>query len=104
VTQLSLIPALEAARASRPLQAGQASETLQRNRHEGEPMSPPNRPTLAQVSYLKKLTGIRTDAQLARYVLRKIGGESGASSKPILTRRDFAKAIDLEVSEKRWTH
>lgn len=90
MVQLSLIPALEAARvaahltreASRPLVA----------------MAPANRPTSAQVSYLKKLTRIRTDAQLARFVSRKLGVEG----KTTLTRQDFAKVIDMEVCEKRW--
>jgi hypothetical protein len=88
--QLSLIPALEAARIP-----------TQPSMHPGRPvfaMAQVNRPTAAQISYLKKLTRIRTDVQLARFVVRKLGAESKAT----LTRQDFAKVIDMEVSEKRW--
>jgi hypothetical protein len=90
MVQLSLIPALEAARMSHtggPSDARAASA-----------MAPVNRPTPAQVSYLKKLTRIRSDVQLARFVVRKLGVEG----KNVLTRQDFAKVIDMEVSEKRW--
>jgi hypothetical protein len=90
MVQLSLIPALEAARVPTNYSA-KASRP-------GSDMAPTNRPTAAQVSYLKKLTRIRTDTQLARYVVRKLGLEG----KTTLTRHDFAKVIDMEVSEKRW--
>ncbi len=100
MTQLSLIPALEAARFW-------PSDRLFSARGDGQasaPMAPPNRPTAAQVTYLKRLTGIRTDSQLARYVVRKIGIDESVTGKTTLTRRDFAKAIDIEVAEKRWTN
>lgn len=90
MTQLSMIPALEAAR--RPLFLGEPSKMP------ASAMAPVNRPTSAQVTYLKKLTRIRTDVQLARFVVRKLGVES----KKVLTRQDFAKVIDMEVAEKRW--
>jgi hypothetical protein len=90
MVQFSLIPALEAAR----LPATYSSKASQ----PASAMSPANRPTEAQVSYLKKLTRIRADTQLARYVVRKLG----VDSKSTLTRHDFAKVIDMEVSEKRW--
>lgn len=90
MTQLSLIPALEASR--RPLFLGAPSSVP------ASAMAPINRPTAAQVSYLKKLTRIRTDVQLARFVVRKLGMEA----KKVLTRQDFAKVIDMEVAEKRW--
>ncbi len=90
MVQLSLIPALEAARLP-------VSSSTQVTRP-ASAMAPANRPTAAQISYLKKLTRIRTDVQLSRYVVRKLGVEG----KSILTRHDFAKVIDMEVSEKRW--
>ena len=90
MVQLSLIPALEAARTQNLLSATSNARS--------QSMVPENRPTAAQISYLKKLTNIRTDAQLARFVIRKLDLESQAS----LTRHDFAKVIDREVSEKRW--
>ena len=89
--QLSLIPALEAARA--------LTSAPSRSRHPGSDMASVNRPTSAQISYLKKLTRIKTDVQLARFVVRKLGGEG----KNTLTRHDFSKVIDMEVSEKRIT-
>lgn len=90
MVQLSLIPALEAARLpiNAPAYFTRPAST----------MAPVNRPTSAQVSYLKKLTRIRTDAQLARFVVRKLGVEG----KTTLTRQDFAKVIEMEVCEKRW--
>jgi hypothetical protein len=90
MVQLSLIPALEAAR----IPATYSSKA----ERPASAMAPANRPTAAQVSYLKKLTRIRTDVQLARYVVRKLGIEGKAT----LTRHDFAKVIDMEVCEKRW--
>ena len=103
--QLSLIPALEAARISprhTKSQTGRVDPST-------EPMAPPNRPTPAQVSYLKRLTGIRSDSQLARYVARRVNEceTTGSNHKPggaTLTRRDFAKVIDLEMAMKRWTN
>jgi hypothetical protein len=94
MVQLSLIPALEA---SRFLPQSQSSGSQNQS-----PMAPSNRPTAAQVSYLKKLTRIKTDTQLARYVMRKLNIASLSEAKGALTRQDFAKVIDLEVSEKRW--
>lgn len=90
MVQLSLIPALEAAR--------QPSVSNARMNRPASAMAPVNRPTAAQVNYLKKLTRIRSDVQLSRFVVRKLGVEG----KSVLTRQDFAKVIDMEVSEKRW--
>ena len=90
MVQLSLIPALEAARTQNILSAPMS--------YRAGAMVPANRPTAAQISYLKKLTNIRTDAQLARFVVRKLDLESQAS----LTRHDFSKVINREVAEKRW--
>jgi hypothetical protein len=101
MVQLSLIPALEAARFEPPAQ----------NQREGykaldtkllSPMAPANRPTTAQISYLKKLTRIRTDAQLARFVMRQLGIDSLEQAKGTLTRHHFAQVIDKEVFHKRW--
>ena len=88
--QLSFIPALEAARV--PIAFAEATNSAR------SAMAAANRPTAAQISYLKKLTRIRTDVQLARFVMRKLEVEN----KSILTRHDFAKVIDMEVCEKRW--
>jgi hypothetical protein len=100
MTQLSLIPALEAAR--RP--AREMTNPSAPQGHVGDPMAPANRPTAAQISYLERLTGIRTNTQLARYVARKASDGQSRDPKSILTKRDFAKVIDLEVAGKRWPH
>jgi hypothetical protein len=100
MTQLSLIPALEAAR----FRSADLAPIPRGDGQVGAAMELPNRPTAAQVSYLKRLTGIRTDVQLARYVSRKIAGDHHNETKSTLTKRDFAKAIDLEVAEKRWAN
>jgi hypothetical protein len=110
MVQLSLIPALEASRFAPAIQAaashrasshGASSHGASGQAHQSA-MAPANRPTTAQVSYLKKLTRIRTDAQLARYVSRKLDKGEATAIKTTLTRHDFAKVIDMEVSEKRW--
>ncbi len=90
MVQLSLIPALEAARQPHSFDKRMARPV--------SAMAPVNRPTAAQVSYLKKLTRIRSDVQLTRYVVRKLE----LDSKSVLTRHDFGKVIDMEVTEKRW--
>jgi hypothetical protein len=92
--QLSLLPALEAERPlTKPLVTTQRQDSL-----------PPavSRPTSAQVNYLKRLTGIRADGQLHRYVARKIGKQGSDKGKLVLTKQDFAQAIDRELNEKRW--
>jgi hypothetical protein len=61
-----------------------------------------SRPTTAQINYLKRLTGIRADGQLQRYVARKVGKQVQATEKLVLTKQDFAQAIDRELNEKRW--
>ncbi len=88
--QLSLIPALEAARKPE-VYATRSARAM-------SDMAVNNRPTPAQISYLKKLTRIKTDVQLARFVVRKLEMDS----KIVLTRQDFGKVIDMEVAEKRW--
>jgi hypothetical protein len=100
MTQLSLIPALEAAR--RPVR--EITNASAPQGHAGDPMAPANRPTAAQIAYLKRLTGIRTNTQLARYVARKASDSQSLDPKSILTKRDFAEVIDLEVAGKRWSH
>jgi hypothetical protein len=90
MTQLSFISALEAA--VKPV----APANIKGASHMA--MAVENRPTPAQVSYLKKLTRIRTDSQLSRFVMRRLGSESETT----LTRADFAKVIEMEVAEKRW--
>jgi hypothetical protein len=48
------------------------------------------------------LTGIRADGQLHRYVARKLGKQGLGQNKLVLTKQDFAQAIDRELNEKRW--
>ena len=92
--QLSLLPTLEA---ERPL----TKPVVTSHRQDSLP-SMVSRPTSAQVNYLKRLTGIRSDGQLHRYVARKIGKQSLGQKKLVLTKQDFAQAIDRELNEKRW--
>ncbi|MFN5552115.1 MAG: hypothetical protein ACK5BF_04530 [Hyphomonadaceae bacterium] len=92
--QLSLLPALEAERPR--------TKPLAPSYRQDSPLPVVSRPTSAQINYLKRLTGIRADAQLQRYVARKIGKQSVDQSKVVLTKQDFAQAIDRELNEKRW--
>ncbi|MFY7761742.1 hypothetical protein [Aquidulcibacter sp.] len=92
--QLSLLPALEA---ERPRTKPEAPSHRQ-----DSPMPAVSRPTSAQINYLKRLTGIRADGQLQRYVARKIGKPGMNQGKLVLTKQDFAQAIDRELNEKRW--
>jgi hypothetical protein len=92
--QLSLLPALEA-------ECPHAKPTVISQR-QGSPLSNASRPTSAQIAYLKRLTGIRADGQLHRYVARKIGKQGLDQGKLVLTKQDFAQAIDRELNEKRW--
>ncbi len=92
--QLSLLPALEA-------EAPKAARLTQPQRPEAG-LPSVSRPTSAQITYLKRLTGIRAEGQLARYVARKIGKQADGQGKLILTKQDFAQAIDRELNEKRW--
>jgi hypothetical protein len=92
--QLSLLPVLEAERPlTKPVVTSHRQDFL-----------PPtvSRPTSAQVKYLKRLTGIRADGQLHRYVARKLGKQGLGQNKLVLTKQDFAQAIDRELNEKRW--
>jgi hypothetical protein len=92
--QLSLLPVLEAERPlTKPAGPSHRQDSL-----------PPtvSRPTSAQVNYLKRLTGIRADGQLHRYVARKLGKQGLGQNKLVLTKQDFAQAIDRELNEKRW--
>lgn len=92
--QLSLLPALEA-------ESPRAKPVVPSHRQDS--LSPTvSRPTSAQVNYLKRLTGIRADGQLHRYVARRIGKQGSDQSKLVLTKQDFAQAIDRELNEKRW--
>jgi hypothetical protein len=103
MVQLSLIPAFEAARfqsESTPVQSGaRAQDAAARHL---SPMAPANRPTPAQVAYLKKLTRIRSDAQLARFVMRQLGLADLSETQGALTKHHFAQVIDKEVAHKRW--
>lgn len=92
--QLSLLPALEA---ERPHTTPVAPSPRQ-----DSPLPTASRPTTAQINYLKRLTGIRADGQLQRYVARKVGKQVQATEKLVLTKQDFAQAIDRELNEKRW--
>jgi hypothetical protein len=92
--QLSLLPALEA-------EIPRAKPVVPSHRQDSLPHTV-SRPTSAQVNYLKRLTGIRADGQLHRYVARKIGKQGSDPGKLVLTKQDFAQAIDRELNEKRW--
>ena len=92
--QLSLLPALEA-------ESPRAKPVVPSHRQDSLPPTV-SRPTSAQVNYLKRLTGIRADGQLHRYVARKIGKQGSNQGKLVLTKQDFAQAIDRELNEKRW--
>lgn len=92
--QLSLLPALEA-------ESPRAKPVVPSHRQDSLPPTV-SRPTSAQVNYLKRLTGIRADGQLHRYVARKIGKPGSDQGKLVLTKQDFAQAIDRELNEKRW--
>lgn len=92
--QLSLLPALEA-------ESPRAKPVVPSHRQDSLPPTV-SRPTSAQVNYLKRLTGIRADGQLHRYVARKVGKQGSDQSKLVLTKQDFAQAIDRELNEKRW--
>ena len=92
--QLSLLPALEAERPRiKPLSPSHRQDSS---------LPAVSRPTSAQINYLKRLTGIRADGQLQRYVARKIGKQGAGQVKVVLTKQDFAQAIDRELNEKRW--
>jgi hypothetical protein len=89
VAQLSLIPALEAAQPPRSyIKVSRA-------------MTVPHRPTHAQINYLKKLTRIKSDSALFRYVARKVGRASVEKDANPLTRQDFMRAIEAEIAERR---
>lgn len=92
--QLSLLPALEAERPR--------TKPVAPSHRQDSPLPGVSRPTTAQINYLKRLTGIRADGQLQRYVARKVGKQVQATEKLVLTKRDFAQAIDRELNEKRW--
>ena len=92
--QLSLLPALEA---ERPI----SKPAVTSHRHDCLPPAV-GRPTSAQITYLKRLTGIRADGQLHRYVARKIGKQGLDRNELVLTKQDFAQAINRELNEKRW--
>ncbi|MEN9855562.1 MAG: hypothetical protein RL186_1012 [Pseudomonadota bacterium] len=89
VTQLSLIPALEAARAA---SASGAPQPAVRSGSASVPA-----PTPAQIAYLKRLTRITGITQLKRYVARRLG----QTDPNCFTRPNVAKVINMEVSERR---
>ena len=96
--QLSLLSALETA-ATPPL----AGPFLGHSAHVRAPMAGvQSPPTPAQIAYLKKLTRITAVRQLSRYVARKVGKAGEVGQCLALTKQDFARAIDLELNEKRW--
>jgi hypothetical protein len=107
--QLSFIAALDDARLSHvPVRDTQPRPhgTLNKvdSRRDAR-MALASRPTDAQVHYLKRLTRIKTDAQLSRYIVRKLNKSAWLDEEkphpPSLTKADFAKVIDMEVRERR---
>jgi hypothetical protein len=64
-------------------------------------VSPPVPPSPAQIAYLARLTRISGQARLARYVARRLGLIEGAQGEIVLGKREFARAIDLELRERR---
>jgi hypothetical protein len=92
--QLSLLPAFEA--------ECPRTKPVAPSHRQDSPLPVVSRPTTAQINYLKRLTGIRADGQLQRYVARKVGKQVQATEKLVLTKQDFAQAIDRELNEKRW--
>jgi hypothetical protein len=96
--QLSLLSALDAA-----LYPPKPGPFLGHSAHARAPMAGfQSPPTPAQIAYLKKLTRITAVRQLSRYVARKVGKARDAGQGLALTKQDFARAIDLELNEKRW--
>ncbi|GIU67037.1 hypothetical protein [Candidatus Phycosocius spiralis] len=95
--QLSLLSALDAAllppKHSPQLDISSNAMTIARAH---------NSPTMAQIAYLKKITRITAMRRLRRYVARKVGKSGEIGQALALTKQDFARAIDLELKEKRW--
>lgn len=58
-------------------------------------------PTHKQLHYLARLTGIKGQTRLGRYVARTLGRPSPEIGGPLLTKYDFSKAIDNEVKIRR---
>lgn len=58
-------------------------------------------PTAAQLSYLRKLTGISDKARLSRFVARRLGRPAPEIGGPPLTKFDISRAIDAEVKDRR---
>jgi hypothetical protein len=108
--QLSLLPALEAESPHTQHLAQNLAESLAESlpnrvapcRQPEGPLPDGCRPTSAQINYLKRLTGIRADGQLHRYVARKIGKQGLDRNQLVVSKQDFAQAIDRELNEKRW--
>lgn len=100
--QLSLLPALEARSPYTNHVAKKIVKHWTPSRAGDAALPAVSRPTSAQINYLKRLTGIRADGQLQRYVARKIGKQGLDQTRVVLTKQDFAQAIDRELNEKRW--
>lgn len=64
-------------------------------------LSPIFPPTPAQVSYLGKLTGITGKVRLSRFVARRLGRLAPEVGGAPITKFDFSKAINAEVSDRR---
>jgi hypothetical protein len=96
--QLSLLPSLDAALCS-PKPGPFLGHSVRARMPVAGVQSPP---TPAQIAFLKKLTRITAVRQLSRYVARKVGKAGEIGQDLVLTKQDFARAIDLELNEKRW--
>ena len=100
--QLSFLPVLEA-KGRQTRAAGQTTSLKRDSDTAGLAALPAvSRPTPAQIQYLKRLTRIRADGQLKRYVARKVGKAAMGGEAPVLTKQDFAVVIDRELHEKHW--
>lgn len=58
-------------------------------------------PSAAQLNYLGKLTGIRGNVRLGRYVARRLGRPAPEIGGPLVTKFDVSKAIDAEIKERQ---
>lgn len=64
-------------------------------------LNPKFPPTVKQINYLGKLTGINGKMRLGRYVARSLGKVSPEIGGPLLTKYDFSRAIGKELEERR---
>ncbi len=64
-------------------------------------LNPKFPPSSAQLNYLGKLTGIRGQTRLSRYVARRLGRPAPEVGGPLVTKFDVSKAIDFEIKERQ---